>query len=137
MKTNPEPRQPVPLLDTILHDEDWQATNAHFKAEALSAFRSHQRVRRLTRWSAVLSLIGLGILGSLHWPGRSPAPAPQPQLVRNAKPPQAPSPVQTLSDDQLLACFPKGSCILAVIDGRKELIFLDPKLEHLFIADSP
>ncbi len=38
------------------------------------------------------------------------------------------------SDEELLALFPRGSCILAEIDGRKELVFLDPKLERLYLS---
>jgi len=33
-----------------------------------------------------------------------------------------------ISEQQMLAMFPPGSCLLAEIDGKKRLVFLDQKL---------
>ena len=51
-----------------------------------------------------------------------------------AWPPQANTPVTTLdeqllSDKELVSLFPKGSCVIAEINGRKELVFFDPQIE--------
>jgi hypothetical protein len=39
-----------------------------------------------------------------------------------------------LTDAELIAAFPKGSCFIAEVDGKKELIFLDPKAGHDYVA---
>jgi hypothetical protein len=44
--------------------------------------------------------------------------------------------LQFLTDEEVLASFPKGSCILAEIDGQKELVFLDANLGRTYMARS-
>jgi hypothetical protein len=41
-----------------------------------------------------------------------------------------------LTDAELVAAFPKGSCFIAEVDGKKELVFFDPKVEHACVARS-
>jgi hypothetical protein len=36
----------------------------------------------------------------------------------------------------VFAPFPKGSCFIAEVDGKKELVFFDPKVERDFVARS-
>ena len=58
-----------------------------------------------------------------------------------AEPPVAAAPVDPLqsessrflTDEQLLASFPDGSCFIAEIDEHKELVFLDPKLDRVYL----
>lgn len=52
------------------------------------------------------------------------SPASQPVMAA-AKP--LPPEIPRLSDQELLALFPKGSCAIADLDGRKQLIFFDRK----------
>jgi hypothetical protein len=37
---------------------------------------------------------------------------------------------QHITEAQMLALFPKGSCIIAEIDGQTQLIFFDHKIEE-------
>jgi hypothetical protein len=133
MRTNPDPETEDALLDATLRDETWQAASAAFKAEALSTFRSRQRVRSLTRWGGSVAALAAVLAGVAHWVGR-PAPAPRQVMVALTQAPKAPDKPRHLTDQDLVAAFPKGSCFIAEVDGRKELIFLDPKLEHTYVA---
>jgi hypothetical protein len=133
MRTNPDPEREDALLDATLRDETWQAASAAFKAEALRTFRSRQRVRRLTRWGCGVAALAAVLTGVAHWVGR-PAPTPRQVMVALTQAPKAPDKPRQLTDQDLVAAFPKGSCFIAEVDGRKELIFLDPKLEHTYVA---
>ena len=135
MRTNSDPERDQALLDTVLGDENWQATSAAFKAEALRTFHARQRVRRLTRWAGSMAALVALIVGVAHWPGRTAAPPRQVTIAR-AEVPRAPDSTGRLSDRELVAKFPKGSCFIAEVDGRKELVFLDPKLERTYVARS-
>ena len=135
MKMNPDSERDDALLQAMLHDEAWQTASADFKAQALRTFRGRQRVRRLTRWAGSVAALGALIAGVLH--SISPPAAP-PQRIAVAPPqvPKAASRPRSLTDEQLVASFPKGSCFIAEVDGKKELIFLDPRLERTYIARS-
>jgi len=133
MKTNPDFEREAPLLDAVLRDEDWQIASAAIKADVMGAFRRRQRLRRITRGTGWVIALAAGIAGTFHWLGR-PAAAPQRILVQQAE--QKSVGARFLSDEELLASFPKGSCFLAEIDGRKELVFLDPNVERCFMAKS-
>ena len=50
--------------------------------------------------------------------------------------PKAPDKPRHLTDAELVAAFPKGSCFIAEVDGRKELVFLDPQVERTYVARS-
>jgi hypothetical protein len=34
-----------------------------------------------------------------------------------------------ITEAQMLAMFPKGSCAIAEIDGKRQVVFLDPAIE--------
>lgn|SRR5487761_2755515 len=133
MSPNLDPERENVLLDAVLQDEAWQGTNATLKAGALAAFRRRQRLRRLTRVAAAALVLCASAAVALRWP-RPPAATPSPVVTRRDPAPQNPEPVHYLTDEELLALFPRGSCVLAEIDGRKELVFLDPKLERLYLS---
>ena len=153
MNTNPDPGDP--LLDAILRDENWQQTSAACKAQALEKFQAHQRTRRLTRWTGGVLATVLVLTCGLHWlilppsqmpiplravvqqvavPSRLPNATPLQQMAKDAKatPIQSPKP-EYLSDQELLAAFPAGSCFLAYVDGKKELVFLDRNVERQYL----
>jgi len=133
MNTNPDPEREDALLNTVLRDESWQGTSAAFKAEAMGTFRARQRVRRLARWTSGALVLAAVVAGAVHWLGR-PAKAPRQLAVKQAKPPEQTEKPRYLTDEELLASFPKGSCFLAEVDGKKELIFLDPNVERIYLA---
>ena len=39
-----------------------------------------------------------------------------------------------ITDDQLLLLFPKGSCVLAEVNGQKELVFLDANVKREYFG---
>ena len=135
MRTNIDPEPDDTLLDATLRDEDWQAANAAVKARALRTFRTRQRVRRLARWTGSVAALALAILGAAHWFSRSTTP-PRPIMVAHITAPKAPDAPRRLTDAELVAAFPKGSCFIAEVDGKKDLIFLDREVEHAHVARS-
>jgi hypothetical protein len=137
MNTNPDSERDDILLDAVLGDEDWQAANAACKRQALQAFRARQRFRASVRWAGS-TLVLAGIVACAAFWARHPAKSP-PQTAAISQPretnaPPAAPPAHYLTDAQLLASFPKGSCFIAEVDGQKQLVFLDPKLERTYIA---
>lgn len=135
MRMNSDPERDDTLLDAMLRDESWQTASAAFKAEALRTFRVRQRLRRLTRWAGSVAALAAVIAVAGHWFGR-PAPAPRQVAMAHSEMPKAPDKPRHLTDAELVAAFPKGSCFIAEVDGRKELVFFDPQVEHTYLARS-
>ena len=135
MRTNSDPERDDALLDAMLQDETWQTASAAFKAEALRTFRARQRVRRLTRWAGSVAALAAVTAGVVHWSGRPAAP-PRQVAMAHTEVPKAPDKPRRLTDEELVAAFPKGSCFIAEVDGKKELVFLDPKAERTYVARS-
>ncbi|MCX6924634.1 MAG: hypothetical protein NT154_15680 [Verrucomicrobia bacterium] len=133
MRMNPDSNQEDPLLDAVLRDEDWQAANAALKAEAMGTFRRRQRLRCITRWTGWGLGLAAVIVVAAHWFARQ---AVVPQRIARQQTGLKPGTLRLLTDEELLASFPKGSCVLAEINGHKELIFLDPNQERIFMAKS-
>jgi hypothetical protein len=131
MKTNPDPHDEDALLEAVLRDDSWQTANAAAKARALAAFQTRQRLRRLTRWCGGLAALAL-MAAATYWMIGPAGQTPQ-RLALNA--PEPPS-LKYLTDQELLALFPPGSCFLAEVDGQKKLIFFDPKVEHEYVSDA-
>ncbi len=132
MKPESEFEPEESLIEAALRD-DWQAANAGLKAEALRVFKGRQRARRLTRWAGFAAALAIAAGAALHWlarpTDRAPAVATQPVPISTA----TNSPGQ-LTDQQLLACFPNGSCFIAEVDGEKKLVFYNPDAEHNYVA---
>jgi hypothetical protein len=136
VRTNPDPEKENALLDAMLSDETWQAASATFKTEALRTYRSQQRVNRVVRFAGSTAVLAAVVVGLTHWLDR-PAPAPRQLAAVVTKASRAPGPPpRQLTDQDLVAAFPKGSCFIAEVDGRKELVFLDPKVERTYVARS-
>ena len=133
MRTNPDPEREDALLDATLRDETWQAANAVFKTEAMRTFRTRQRVRRLTRWAGSVAALAVVFASVAHWVGQ-PATAPRQIMVALTQAPKAPDKPRHLTDQDLVAAFPKGSCFIAEVDGRKELVFFDTEVERTYVA---
>jgi hypothetical protein len=121
------------LLDALLRDEAWEAANTPLRAGTLAAFRHRQRRRRLTRAFAGVLVLTAAIGAASHWRGRGVTTPSQAASNRTVAP-KTQTHLRYLSDSELLALFPKGSCVLAEVDGRKELIFLDPETERTYLA---
>ena len=136
MKTNPDPNEEDALLEAVLRDDSWQAANAASKAEALGVFQARQRVRRWTRRGGGLAALAVVVACAAHWLAGPSAPPPQLLVVNPPAPPVQPEKSLYLTDAELLALFPEGSCFLAEVDGKKKLVFFDPKVEREYVSDA-
>jgi hypothetical protein len=134
MKTNPDPDPEDALLEAVLRDDAWQAAHAAGKAQALGVFCARQRVRRWSRWAGGLAALAVVAACAAHWWAGLLAQV-VPRLADQAPPPPAqPAKSIYLTDSQLLALFPQGSCFLAEVDGKKKLVFFDPKVEREYVS---
>ncbi len=121
------------LVDAALRDETWQTASTAYKVEALKAFRTRHRLRKVTRWAGSVAALLAVLVGVVLWVGRR-APAPRQVMVALTRAPQPSDKPRQLTDQDLVAAFPKGSCFIAEIDGRKELVFLNPEVERTYVA---
>jgi hypothetical protein len=133
MRTNSDPEKDNALLGAVLGDENWLAANSAFKAHALTTFRVRQRIRRATRWTAGLAVLVAAAALTAHWLHGPETARPKVMIASAAHPKPLPGP-RPLSDAELIACFPKGSCFIAEVDGKKQLVFADPKVEQACVA---
>ena len=137
MKTNPDPGNEDALLEAVLRDGAWQAASAAGKAEALGGFQARQRIRRWTRRAGGLAALAAAVACAAHWLAGPAAPPPRLLAVRSPAPPPVKSEKTLyLTDGELLALFPAGSCFLAEVDGKKKLLFFDPKVEREYVSDA-
>ncbi|MCU0784844.1 MAG: hypothetical protein MUF81_12540 [Verrucomicrobia bacterium] len=137
MKTFPDPAPNDALLDAVLGDEQWQTTSASARRAASAHLRSRRRQRRIGQWTVgVLAATGL-VAGSLWLPRPGGKPAVRVASLQNAPAPTTQS--KTLTGEELVALFPKGSCVIAEINGRKELVFFNKDIEAngVFVQNPP
>ena len=133
MNKNRDFEKDDPLLNAVLADEGWQSTNAACKTAALGTFRARQRARRAMRWTGYAVVLAATVACGLYWLGR-PVTAP-PQIATKLPDTKKESLTpRYLTDAELVASFPKGSCFLAEIDGKKKLVFLDQEVERQFVS---
>ncbi len=137
MKANPDPQPDDALLDAMLRDDEWQTANAAFKNEALRAFYAGHRVRRIRRWTGAVALLAVATAAALQFSHLSfvgPRSSRVAVLPSNPPPRVSAPAARVLSDQELVAAFPKGSCFMAEIDGRKQLVFVNPQLERRYVS---
>jgi hypothetical protein len=112
------------LLNAALGDEDWQALSTSVKRKALAEMGAERRKRRLRlRVGQVACLAAL--LAGIGWWLRPSLPSHTEAALRPSSSAPAPVEHQFISEQQMLAMFPSGSCVLAEVDGQKELVFFD------------
>lgn len=105
----------------------FRAHDRETHAEALRAFRARRR-RRQVSW--IIPAVVLVIVAALYGPWRRPVPT-QPEQIMVASPVPAPE-THTLTDEELIAKFPPGSCFIAEVNGKKILVFKDASVERQF-----
>ena len=59
----------------------------------------------------------------------TPNSKPETSSPAVAASPLPPAPVRHITEAQLLALFPKGSCLIAEINGQEQLVFFDHQIE--------
>src|SRR5262245_41484926 len=129
MKNAPERNGGDALLNAVLMDGDWPGLNCALKREALEAIGQTKRKRRL-RTGLAQAACAVTLLAAAGWwlrPASHELPAAQ-AVVR---------PVlggRTISEEEMLTMFPAGSCVVAEVNGQKELVFFDArKAEEGFV----
>jgi hypothetical protein len=114
------------ILDAVLTDEHWQTMSGELRHQALGALRQARR-RRQVRAQIGQTIFAVALLGSTAWWFHSPISkttlnenaAIEPQLA------VAKTSSRYISEEEMLAMFPRGSCVVAEVDGHKELVFFD------------
>jgi hypothetical protein len=126
MKTDREPNDIDGLLNAVLGDDEWRTLNGALKNEAVAAMGATRRRRRLLfrmgqAACAAALLIGAGwwLLPPAPGHGRAVTMSGQPTLPGTGK--------QFISEEEMLAMFPAGSCVVAEVNGQKTLVFFDAK----------
>jgi hypothetical protein len=76
------------------------------------------------------------LLGSLGWWFHHPASNSVSTVQAPGSPPEAPRRDRFISEEEMLALFPPGSCVVSEIDGRKELVFFDAEAAKKGFASS-
>src|SRR5688572_14736900 len=112
------------IFDAVFADESWQALNARCGELGISALRTRKRKRFIGLCSPIL--VGLVVVCSNGWWLRSKpttaaiAPATAPVTA------SAPVTLPSITEEEMLALFPAGSCVVAEVDGHRQLVFFDP-----------
>jgi hypothetical protein len=124
-----------PLLNDLLADSAYPAFRATLKNQAHAALRRRRLCRQALAAGGAMVLLGLAMAGLWRLsgnsrPGQLTRRPPLPVVPPGVEAAKLPARIETISDDQLLASFPPGSCFLAEVDGETVLIFLDPKLRE-------
>jgi hypothetical protein len=137
MKT-PEVDPNTKLADAVLADESWSKLSGSLRTEALDVLRAGSRARSVRTGLAQAACLA-GLLSSLFFlslghkratPATSHAnnfttmsQAVSPLPAKASDPTEAKP--RYISEDQMLKMFPAGSCIVAEINGRQQLVFLE------------
>ena len=129
MKTNSED---LKLLNAALADESWQSFQSDLRAQTNAVLRSSRRCRLVTSYTLQAAAVVLVVAAT--WSTFRPrsrtlsSPRTQSQLEANLQSPAIPASPSTpsyITQDQMLAMFPKDTCVLAEINGQPELVFFD------------
>jgi len=126
MKNARESHEVDNLLNAVLADDDWHALNSSLKREALATIGVARRRRRLRLWTGRVACAALLLIGAV-WLLRPPAPGPAAAASSSGIPASPAAGIQYISEEEMLAMFPPGSCVVAEVNGQKELVFFDAK----------
>jgi hypothetical protein len=123
MKTEADVYPDTPVLEAAIADETFSSFAASLQQAGIRAVRHHRHIRQVQIALAQLTCV-VG-LATLFWFTRS-----EPQQLAHVAPVIAPAThgaasAHYISEAQMLAMFPNGSCALAEVNGRKELVFLE------------
>jgi hypothetical protein len=123
------------LLEDVLLGHEFRQADA---ASYLSARKALQQ-RRRTRGILVFwrnSALALAFLFMVIWISRTLLNHPHPtRTVALPSQGQTRPYEKSLSDEELLAAFPPGTCALTEINGRKVLVFRDDEARKRFLVN--
>jgi hypothetical protein len=122
MKKTTEPRGQDDLFTNVMADEEFGAFSQSLKQQGLQQLRARSRSRRrrvlITEAACVIALFAAI---SLYRPEkRVELSVATPSHISSG------SAAHYITEDQMVAMFPKGSCVVAEVNGKKELVFLEP-----------
>jgi hypothetical protein len=126
MKNDCEPNDVDWLLNAVLADDDWHALNGSLKREALAAMGAAKRRRRLQLRFGQAACVAALLVGAAWWL-HPPAPGRAPVAEASGQPASAATKDQFISEEEMVAMFPTGSCVVAEVNGQKTLVFFDAK----------
>ena len=123
-----DPTESNGLIDRAITDETWSDFDSRLRDRALHSFTTAKRRRRARRLAmqicAVLMLAAAAAFVSFR-----KNPSSKTEVVSNLSRPAASAAARSvITEQQMLEMFPPGSCLLAEVNGEKQLVFLDPKL---------
>src|ERR1043166_6653743 len=119
------------LINRALADENWNAFDGQLRKDALQRFAAANRRRGfgfLTAQAAAI-LVGAGTLTVILFHHSQPMPASRSSLSADVQKAD-PSLPNAITEEQMLAMIPRGSCLVAEINGQKQLVFLDPQVAN-------
>ena len=126
MKNDREPNEIDGLLNAVLADDDWHALNRSLKREALAAIGVARR-RRCLLFRVGPAVCAAALLAGAGWWLLPPTPGHRPVATISGQPTSPDAGKQFISEEEMLAMFPAGSCVVAEINGQKTLVFFDAK----------
>jgi hypothetical protein len=122
------------LLEQTLTDSDFETHDAGARRAALREFRKNIYRRKLATISGIAAAVvptTILLIGSFRTKHSSVAALPPPVMEERAAT-QSARAGRSLSDAQLLAVFPPGSCYFAEVEGQKVLVFKDEKVRQMY-----
>jgi len=127
MKPVPESSPHDKLLNAVLIDDEWHALRGTVHSQGLTVLEAaRQGRRRRIRLARAACAAAACLLFAAVW-YRS-VHAPLPHGLDPAVPHQAvgaSAGAHFISEQEMLSMFPAGSCVLAEVEGQKQLVFLD------------
>ncbi len=117
------------LIDGALADEAWSAFDSRLRHDALCSFAAAKNRRRTQSLALRICALLLLPIAVIFLTLRSDSTSKLTSVSNNnpLNPPPA-APRSVVSEQEMLAMFPPGSCLIAEINGQRQLVFLDPKL---------
>ena len=124
MKNSERMQESAALVDAVLADRDWGFLQSRVRREAVAALAmaTHRRAQvRRTMLSSMVVLLAAcaGWLSSVL--RKQPLPVASPGGLSRA------TEQRFVSEKEMLAMFPSHSCVIAEVDGEKQLVFFDAK----------
>jgi hypothetical protein len=123
MKNPNELNDAQALLDAVLGDPGWQEWNSSLRQRSAVKVSATRRMRRIRLHLAQAAGAALA-LGAVWWAPWTQTRTQMATAINSAPTLIAPDP-QFISEQQMLTLFPAGSCVIAEVNGQKELVFFD------------
>ena len=122
------------LLDVALADETWEGYQASLRSRGLATVRAARRSRTrliLTGQISALLILSAAVWWNLGARSRSSSDNEARTIskshAQNTLLVYSHDTAPYITEEQMLAMFPKGSCVLAEINGQKQLVLLDSR----------